>query len=95
MIKKSQTSKWIVEIATLLLAIINVPAHSEQYYYTFNGTITSFNEDKAGAIAAMGYQLGDPVTYTFIVDLDARGFLLYPDGRYYYYENWKWRKKNK
>jgi hypothetical protein len=48
-------------------------AHAAPIYYTFSGAIHTIVHDNSGAIANAGFNVGDTVSYTLIVDFDAPG----------------------
>lgn len=55
----------------IIAAGLNISAQAIPMYYTFEGSITTISHDNAGAIANAGFNEGDSVSYTLIVDLDA------------------------
>lgn len=64
------------------LLLVNCGAYAAPMYYTFNGTVTSF-DDRAGIIADTydtSTFVGHDVEYVFIVDLEADGKVIRVDG---------------
>ena len=60
-------------------------SQAEPMYYTFSGTVYNVDNDDAGAIAAAGLAVGDPVTYTFLIDFNEQGSLTWNTGSVYIY----------
>ena len=48
-------------------------AHALPSYYTFDGTVTSIDNDEAGIVAASNFTVGSSVTYTILSDFQAEG----------------------
>ena len=69
----------LLKITLLILCLPGFASADNKMYYTFEGTITTIN-DLAGAIAAVGLEIGSPVTYTIVMDLDAQGSTTYNNG---------------
>jgi hypothetical protein len=65
------TLKFVFLIISFLFCLIS-EADASPMYYTFQGTVTSIN-DGAGMIENAGIEISDPVTYTFLIDLEAGG----------------------
>ena len=49
-------------------------------YYTFSGPIYNIVADDAGAIASAGLEIGDMVTYTFLIDFNKFSLNIYHNG---------------
>lgn len=54
-------------------------AHALPMYYTFEGTITSIENDSLGLVSQAGLIVSSQVSYTFLVDFDEQGFTIYAD----------------
>jgi len=53
--------------ASLFLLTASGPAHAVPNYYTFTGTI--------GYTSDAGLALGDPLSYTMMIDFDVQGYI--------------------
>ena len=67
--------KFLLSLIMMVAISIGVlgAAHSTPFYYTFSGAIHTISHDNSGAIADAGFNVGDTVSYTLIVDFDAPG----------------------
>ncbi|HML78027.1 PEP-CTERM sorting domain-containing protein [Geobacter sulfurreducens] len=71
---------FIVVLVTLFLA--GAPAWSYPVQYTLEGYVIQGPgiDDSAGFLADMGITVGSPVSYTIVMDLDAKGTVILSDG---------------
>ncbi|MDY6990730.1 MAG: VPLPA-CTERM sorting domain-containing protein [Thermodesulfobacteriota bacterium] len=63
----------LVSLFVLCFLRVESQLYAAPMYYTFEGTVTDITQDDAGAIAAAGVSVGDPVSYVMIVDFEADG----------------------
>ncbi|GEM_PF-1882973 len=75
MLKKSFR---VLFVASTLLLWWGV-AHALPMYYTFEGTITSIENDSLGLVSQAGLIVTSQVSYTFIVDFDEQSFITFSD----------------
>jgi len=67
---------YMKRLKTVLLATVGMTlglsglVQAAPLYYTFEGNVTSIEQDNAGIIASAGLSVGSNLTYTLLVDFD-------------------------
>ena len=60
---------------------------SGSLYYTFYGTVSEIESDEAGAVAASGLEVDDPIYFVVLMDFDQPGSFVYNSGDVHTYDD--------
>jgi hypothetical protein len=72
----------MIALRTLLLTLLACPvAFAASFRYEFSGKVSTLFYDGGGVIAATGVKVGDPVTVTFDVNFDTKGYIRLNNGK--------------
>ncbi len=73
-------SKRLFLCVFFLLFVFLSNSYAVPQYYTFEGTVRSIADGGATIAEVQGFSVGSSIDYTVLIDFDADGYILQPDG---------------